>query len=79
MIPNPQCVARSDFYKQISTQSLAENVAVKLPTVSRLPSLQLIFCAMEPDFATNLPSLSDYWVMLRLGAGRMVASLPRSL
>ena len=26
---------------------------------------------MEPDFATNPPSLSDYWVMLRLGAGRM--------
>ena len=27
--------------------------------------------AMELDFATNPPSLSDYWVMLRLGAGRM--------
>ena len=37
-------------------------------------------CAIgEPDFATNLPSLSGYWVMLRLGAGRMGASLPRSL
>ena len=81
VIPNPQCVTRSDFYKQTSTQSpsLAENVAVKLPPVSR-PAISLTdICAMDPDFATNPPSLSDYWVMLRLGAGRMVASLPRSL
>ena len=63
MIPSPQCVARSDFYKQISTQSHAENVAVKSSPVST------DICAIEPEFATNC--LSDYWVMLRLGAGRM--------
>ena len=71
MIPSPQCVARSHFYKQISTQSHAENVAVKSPTVS-CPSISLTnIGALFPDFATNPPSLSDYWVMLRLGAGRM--------
>ena len=54
-------------YKQISTQSpsLAENVAVKSSDISK------DICEIEPDFATNPPSLSDYWVMLRLGAGRM--------
>ena len=73
MIPSPQCVTRSDFYKQISTQSHAENVAVKSSDISK------DICEIEPDFATNPPSLSDYWVMLRSGAGRMAASLLRSL